>query len=58
MATKQPRGDLSVIQEEICDFKVKRSKSTQEQIEERFSKKSNLQIAWRTVVDVLKQKVD
>jgi hypothetical protein len=61
MATsvKRSRCELTITQKkEICAFKEKNSKSTQEQISEHFSKKWSFHIARRTVGDVLKRKAD
>ena len=61
MATtkKRSRCELTVTQKkEICDFKAKHAKSTQEQLSEHFSKKWSFNIARRTIGDVLKRKAD
>ena len=56
-ARKRAQCDLTVSQKkEICEFKDKHAKSTQEQIAEYFSGKWSFHIARRTVGDVLKRK--
>lgn len=58
-ASKWQRTDISVTQKkEICDFKAKHASATQEQISECFSKKWGINIARRTVGDILKHKAD
>ena len=55
-ARKRVRCDLTVLQKkEMCEFKTKHAKSTQEQIAERFSSKWNFYSERRKVGDVLKQ---
>ena len=57
-ARKRLRCDLTVLKKEMCEFKAKHAKSTQEKIAEHFSSKRSFHIARRTVGDVLKRKAD
>ena len=53
-ARKRARCDLTVLQKtEMCEFKTKHAKSTQEQIAEHFSSKWSFHITRRIVGDVL-----
>ena len=58
-ARKRARCDLTVLQKnEMCEFKAKHAKSTQEQIAEHFSSKWSIHIVRRTVGGVLIRKAD
>ena len=58
-ARKRVRCDLTVLQKkEMCEFKAKHAKSTQEQIAEHFSSKWSFRIAQGTVGDIFKRKAD
>lgn len=59
MASKRSRTDLTMAKKkEICDYKEKNAKATQDQIAEHFSRVWNTSIARRTIGDILKRKAD
>ena len=59
MATKRSRTELTITQkQEICTYKEKNTKATQEQLADHFSKQWKTSIARRTIGDILKRKAD
>ena len=59
MASKRSRTDLTLARKkEICDYKEKNVKATQDQIAEHFSKIWKISIVRRTVGDILTRKAD